>query len=485
MGLFVFIRVHSWLKKTQLSALYRPGFPAVPLWKDISGMKKKSTPRLATGAISPHVVSNGDPLIKTRIRFLIVSLCAAVISTHSAHAGTITVTNTNDSGPGSLRNALAVANDGDTIDASGLSGRILLTSGELQITHSVTINGPGAGNLAVDGNAQSGVFYIDRGKTVAIDSLTVENGNSSSGGGIYNYDAALTVSNCTVSGNYGGGIDTQADDFGDAELTITNCTINRNSGSYGGGISSAASSGQAWSSSIVTVSNSTLSGNSVAGDGAAIYNRGDFFGGASLYVNSSTISGNSATGDGGGIYNSTGSHAIASLYVNNSTISGNSSTGNGGGIYNTNGYGYAELELGSTILNVGSSGQNIFNDGGTVTSLGYNVSSDDGGGFLTAPGDQINTDPVLGPLQNNGGPTFTHALMPGSPAINGGDPNFTPPPLYDQRGPRYPRVVNGRIDVGSFEVQSTYTPTPTPTPTVTATPRPTPTPRSRPTPKPR
>jgi hypothetical protein len=231
----------------------------------------------------------------------------------------------------------------------------------------------------------------------------------------------------------------------------------------------------------VTVSNSTLSGNSVAGDGAAIYNRGDFFGGASLYVISSTISGNSATGNGGGIYNSTGSHAIASLYVNNSTISGNSSTGNGGGIYNTNGYGYAELELGSTILNVGSSGQNIFNDGGTVTSLGYNVSSDDGGGFLTAPGDQINTDPVLGPLQDNGGLTFTHALLPGSPAIDAGDPNFTPPPLYDQRGTGYPRVVNGRIDIGSFEAQSTSTPTPTVTPTS----RPTPTPRSRPTPKPR
>ena len=79
---------------------------------------------------------------------------------------------------------------------------------------------------------------------------------------------------------------------------------------------------------------------------------------------------------------------------------------------------------------------NIYsNSDGTVTSLGYNLSSDDGGEFLTGPGDQINTDPLLGPLQDNGGPTFTHELLPGSPAIDAGDPNFTPPPFFDQRGP--------------------------------------------------
>ena len=78
-------------------------------------------------------------------------------------------------------------------------------------------------------------------------------------------------------------------------------------------------------------------------------------------------------------------------------------------------------------------GENIFNDGGTVTSLGYNLSSDDGGGYLTGPGDQINTDPLLGPLQNNGGPTFTHGCS-GSPAIDAGDPNFSQPPFNDQRG---------------------------------------------------
>src|SRR5437868_1396022 len=128
---------------------------------------------------------------------------------------------------------------------------------------------------------------------------------------------------------------------------------------------------------------------------------------------------------------------------------------------------YAAYEIGNTILKAGTSGAKIFNNGGTITSLGYNLSSDNGGGFLTALGDQINTDPMLGPLQNNGGLTFTHELLIGSPAINTGDPNFTPPPFYDQRGIGYDRVISGRIDIGSFELQAIA---PTPTPTATATP---------------
>jgi hypothetical protein len=107
------------------------------------------------------------------------------------------------------------------------------------------------------------------------------------------------------------------------------------------------------------------------------------------------------------------------------------------------------------------------NSGGTVTSHGYNLSSDDAGAYLTGPGDQINTDPLLGPLQDNGGPTLTHALLQDSPAIDTGDPNFTPPPFFDQRAVGFDRVVNSRIDEGSFEVQGP-TPTGTRTPTASA-----------------
>src|SRR5213083_3802448 len=92
---------------------------------------------------------------------------------------------------------------------------------------------------------------------------------------------------------------------------------------------------------------------------------------------------------------------------------------------------------------------------------GYNLSSDDGGGYLNGPGDQINTDPLLGPLQDNGGSTFTHALLRGSPAIDAGDPSFTPPPFHYQRDSPFVRVFNGRIDIGSFEAQGRH-PTPHP-----------------------
>jgi len=254
----------------------------------------------------------------------------------------------------------------------------------------------------------------------------------------------------------------------------------------------------------VTLSNSTVNHNS-AGDGGGIYSSAGRGLHASLTVENSTISNNSASNNGGGVYNvARGTFSSAGVTVINSTLSANSANANGGAICNISVKGgHAALVLGNTILNAGSSGENIFNDTATVNSVGYNVSSDDGGGLLTGPGDQINTDPLLGSLQDNGGPTHTHALLPGSPAIDAGNPRFTPPPFFDQRGPGFDRIANGRIDIGSFEVQAGPTPTPTPTATpivtatpsstvtptptatLTPTPRPSLTPRPRPTPGPR
>ena len=171
-----------------------------------------------------------------------------------------------------------------------------------------------------------------------------------------------------------------------------------------------------------------------------------------LTVTNSTISGNFTGGGseceggliaGGGIY-----FLGAKLTVTNSTINGNSAF-TGGSLFNDRG---GTAHMGDTILNAGASGGTIANSG-TFISLGYNLASDNGSGVLTGPGDQINTNPMLGPLQNNGGPTFTQALLQGSPAINAGNPSFTPPPRYDQRGPGFRRVRHGRIDIGSFEVQ--------------------------------
>ena len=107
------------------------------------------------------------------------------------------------------------------------------------------------------------------------------------------------------------------------------------------------------------------------------------------------------------------------------------------------------MEIGNTILNANASG----NIDGKVTSHGYNISSDDGSGLLTGPGDQINTDPLLGPLRNHGGPTLTHMPMRGSPAIDAGDPNLLRQLITTSAARVFFRVFGGRIDVGSVETQ--------------------------------
>ena len=365
----------------------------------------------------------------SNIKAATICLTLAGAVTISAHATIIPVTNTNDSGPGSLRQAIVNANDGDTIDATGISGAIMLTSGVLLVDRSVTINGAGADILAVDGNTVSRVFQIASDQTVTISGFTIRNGHAgTTGGGIDNESAStVTVTNCTLSGNIAG----------------------LGSSIFNGG--------------TLTVVNSTLSGN-MASEGAGTYNDGS----GTLTITNSTVSGNMASLAGGASFN------LGTMHIANSTLSDNSAAL--GAIHSE-----GTLEIGNTVLNTGAAGGRIFDNSGAIISHGYNLCSDDGGGFLTGPGDQINTDPLLGPLQDNGGPTFTHELLNGSPAIDAGDPKFTPPPFFDQRGPGFNRVVNGRIDKGSFEVQRGGTPTPTATATASAMPTATHTPTATPT----
>ena len=403
--------------------------------------------------------------------------------------------------------------------------------GQFVVNKSVTIRWvPQAGYpayLGVDGLQANRVFYISPGKTVTISGLTIKNGLAPApdyyGGGIYNDHASLTVNGCILSGNsalyswqgvgggifndqgklivsgstftgnsayYGGGISNNWLGAGSATVTIANSTFSGNSASFGGAIING--------DGILTLSSSTVSGNSAAYWGGGIYNSGTTsFSNATLAITNSTLSGNSSNGGGGivndargtvTITNSTlsGNSAIgpsdgvgggisndATLNIINSTFSGNSAANQGGGIYNGTNISNPNLTIGNTILNAGSSGGNIYNQTspwrvGTVTSLGYNLSSDDGGGFLTASGDRINTDPKLGPLQDNGGPTFIHLPAADSPAIDAGDPAGA----MDQRGPGFLRIVNGRIDIGAAEAQATAVPTPTPTPTPSPTPKP-------------
>ena len=312
-----------------------------------------------------------------------------------AFADTITVTNTNDSGPGSLRNALAIANDGDTINFA-VSGTIALTSGELVVDNNITISGPGSDNLAVDGNSKSRVFYVGPDATVIISDLTITNGTTprgEAGGGIYNDHSTLTLNACDVSDNladlgsgggiftygglgtvnnstftgnsafFGGGIYIVADQSGNATLTVNTSTFIGNMGGFaGGGIYNYAISGSA----TVTLNNSTFNGNSAgtngAGGGGGIYNDN----GGTATVNNSTFSSNSSSiFAGGAIYNSN------NLTLNNTTFNGDSADV-AGSIYNDQ----ALVNIGNTILNAGAGG-NIFSNSGTITSLGYNLSSDD------------------------------------------------------------------------------------------------------------
>jgi|GEM_PF-490781 len=470
----------------------------------------------------------------------------------------LTVTSTADSGVGSLRATIAAANDGDTIQfAPTLSGPIGLTSAELIIDKSITINGPGSGLLTVSRSSGTlRIFHVLPGHSVAISNLEIANGSlavTDTGGGIRNDQSMLTLNHCSVvnnfGGQFGGGI---YNDGGKARLTIINCTIDGNragvtGGASGGGIynndgtleiressvsgnfattfcggiynsasgtlsirdsainwnsvtvdfmsnppmvgslggiyndgtaeiarstinqnTGGGGSGGIGSSGSLTISDSTIDHNTVLSGAGGIGNTG------LMTITNSTISNNSASfkqlGHGGGITNGgtltisnstlSGNHAdtiggvdsTGPLTLINSTLSGNYSypggIDGGGNIRSVNG----TLQIGNTILN-SDSADAIFGSSTSIVSLGYNLCSDNGGDFLNGIGDQINTNPVLGPLQNNGGPTFTHALLTGSPAINAGNPGFTPPPFYDQRGPGYDRVVGGRIDIGSFEAQ--------------------------------
>ena len=544
-------------------------------------MKLQNVIHILIAIVCVGVLPNARPLAAQSRRVDVASQHEQTTgqSGYGLPANIIVVTNTNDSGSGSLRQALAVANDGDTIDATGVSGTIFLTTGELQVTHNVTINGPGAGNLAVNGNAtyrgfenfasnvaisgftitncvalgslnNGGGGILNHGGLILSDSIIISNtafnpvgGGVGDGGGIYsegyggrsgtltvtnstisnNVCAGLgggiaanaaadgvtvTVSNCTISGNtaihpgggVGGGIAMNGNGVSPTTLTVTNSVISGNHSSVGGGIVASGATATVSNSTIkdnigdtqgggisagyatVTVSDSTISGNSSMASGGGIYSEGSSIGSPTLTVTNSTISGNSALVRGGGIFN--GGFYNVTLTVTASTFSGNSA-GTGGSVWNEK-----AAQIANTILNAGASGGTIVNIG-TFNSLGYNLATDNGGGVLTGPSDQIFAHPNLGPLQDNGGPTFTHALLYASPAINAGDPSFTPPPSYDQRGPGFDRVRNGRIDIGSFEVQEAApTPTPTATATPSGTPRPSPTPRHisprpRPTPAPR
>ncbi len=407
----------------------------------------------------------------------------------ASRANTFTVTTLNDSGMGSLRQAITDANANAGADsivfASGLTGTIALTSALPNLTDDVTLNGPGAKLLTIARSSASGtpafrIFTIDADTatppTVSISGLTLSNGliqyttggEKYYGGAVLSNKANVTFTDCALSGNsiylpfalnygtnppvplgFGGGVYNYQ-----GAMTLTRCTVSNNVvTSYGG---QANGGGLFNDAGTLTLTNCTLSGNQAVSQAILILIRWSY----PMIMNGSAYA--------GGIWNG------GALTLTNCTFAGNSAinhclgygwdgwffipydtAGSGSSVYNAGTSGSTQVTLYQTILASGSAagGQNVVNAAGIVlTSLGYNLSND-----ATGPNDgatdRLNMDAKLSPLNYYGGPTPTCVPLLGSPAIDAGDLNFNnTPPATDQRG--QPRVVNGRVDIGAVERQA-------------------------------
>jgi hypothetical protein len=317
--------------------------------------------------------------------------------------------------PGSLPNWLANVAPSDTIQfAANLNGGTITLGKTLDINKDLTIDGAGSG-ITVNGGGNR-VFQIEAGNTVVLNALMITGGNApslSGGGGIHNL-GSLTLSNSTVTGNAafgGGGI------FNDTTgtMTMSGDTVNNNTGTGAGG-------GGIANTGTMTIINCTIAANQAVNGGGIANNS------VLLMANSTVVSNTVAGGDGGGII-----------------------TASAGG---------AQLTLLNTITFNPNSGAVTKNDvSGTITRaqgdlFGSGTSGIASGGDLG--GNKFNINPLLGPLQNNGGPTATMALLPGSPAIGAGAKTSLIPglsvPTTDQRGD--PRPANS-IDIGAYQTQAT------------------------------
>ncbi|NVN97713.1 MAG: hypothetical protein HXX17_00180, partial [Geobacteraceae bacterium] len=309
-----------------------------------------------------------------------------------------TVTSNADSGSGSLRDAIANANPGDviTFDA-GLSGQTINLASTLNINKDQTINGPGAANLTISGGGTTRIFQVSGTTVFTLQNLTLANGAATSGGALIDNAAATT--------------------------TISGCLFSSNTATNSGGAISA--------SGVMTISDTLFSGNSAITKGGAIFNNN-----ATLSLTNVTLSGNSAA-NGGGFYNAFGTATIV-----NGTIAANSAAAQGGGIDVL--AGIVNLKNSIVANNTAPGAADIF---GTVISQDYNLVRDVTGAIITGTTihNLTGSDPKLGSLANNSGPTFTMALLFGSPAIDAG--TCTGAPTADQRG----MTRGSACDMGAYE----------------------------------
>ncbi|CAG0927929.1 hypothetical protein TFLX_00705 [Thermoflexales bacterium] len=413
-------------------------------------------------------------------------------------AATISVNTTTDElntdGDCSLREAIRAANLDQAVDAcpagngadtitlpagdylfllAGTSENAALT-GDLDITGDVTIVGVGRASTVIHANQLDRVFELRSiGSVVQISDLTITGSQGQVGGAFYVADSTLTLDNVRITDNPSS---SSAIYFLHGALTIRDSRIDNNP---------AVGLRVAGDDATATVINTMFYSNTAPFDGGGITNAG------TLKVVNSTISGNIAKEDGGGIYTSGTAELYNVTLVDNRADSDANGTGLGGGVYVAGGVTIARNVIIANNL-AGSSPTQNPDCSGTINSLGYNLIEDITGCVVSGftDGNVSGIDPALGALQNNGGQTQTHALQPGSPAIDAGDPNGclvhnNALLTIDQRG--YARPIDGdgngsvRCDMGAFERLSPGTPTPTQTGTPTRTPTITPTPTRTPT----
>jgi hypothetical protein len=368
---------------------------------------------------------------------------------------TLIVTNTSDdiSDTGSLRYAIDKANktDGtDTIDFSLPADQqtIKLTGEALDITSDLNINGLGANLLTIDGNLASSVLSIGSTSTVGIFGLTISNGNN----GILN-QGNLTVTNSIISGNRGTDFFANSGIFSNSgNLTVTNSTFLDNGAGIFGFNSNIAVTDSTFYGNDVGISsaagsNTTATNNTIFGNNTGI---SGFF--SDIAITNNTISGNKGTGIGSfrnvirvtnsTIFGNQGvgiSNSESTIQLKNTIVAGNSE-----GIY-PDIYGYNSVtDLGNNLIGTGAA----FNAGFPLI-IDNSFTNGVNGSIVGTLANPI--DPLLGPLANNGGPTQTHALLPGSPAIDAANPNSFP--STDQRG--VPRPQGAGPDIGAYELFQT------------------------------
>jgi filamentous hemagglutinin family protein len=408
----------------------------------------------------------------------VITVNAAINASSNANAGNLTLTapTTNLNAPITLKGASTLSGTATTVnvgasgtvqngvDASAAGGTVNLAAttytlaAKVAINKNLTVNGAGAANTKVSGNNAVQVVSIGGNSTVNINGLTVAKGRASDGSGVLvNPGSTLNLANSTFSSNAGSSSVSSGGAIYNSSgtINITNSTFSNNSASSSGTTSSG---GAIYNSSgTINITNSTFLSNAARGSGGAIYNNSS----GTINITNSTFSDNSARISGGAIYNSNGT-----INITNSTFSNNStsiSSSRGGAISNNNTSG--KINITNSIL-VGNTARTSGSEevSGNITSNGYNLVGVNGnaGGFQTIATDRVLAGAVstaITALGDYGGATQTFALVPNSPAIDAG--NNASAPATDQRG--LARIVNGTIDIGSFESRGfTFTTTGTP-----------------------